>query len=162
MKKIRGFTLIELLVVIAIIGILSSIVLASLNTARAKGRDAKRLEEMSNIAKAIAVSDNGGAGTPLTCTLTSGYGIVSNCIGVPGLTNFTDPAVTVGTTALSSKSTTAATNYSIVPPPASWPGTAYTSANYEVCDYLETGGGNLTSGMFYVSAGTSTPTQGCP
>ncbi len=56
----RGFTLIELLVVIAIIGMLSSIVLASMNSARVKARDAKRLSDMHNIRQALELyySDN--------------------------------------------------------------------------------------------------------
>jgi prepilin-type N-terminal cleavage/methylation domain-containing protein len=55
MKKTKGFTLIELLVVIAIIGILSSITVVSLNSARARGRDAKRIADVKQIQLALSL-----------------------------------------------------------------------------------------------------------
>lgn len=54
-KRTQGFTLIELLVVIAIIGILSTVVLSSLQSARLKAYDARRKQEMRNISTALQV-----------------------------------------------------------------------------------------------------------
>jgi prepilin-type N-terminal cleavage/methylation domain-containing protein len=57
-QKQKGFTLIELLVVIAIIGLLSSVVLASLNTARAKARDSFRISSLKELQTALALYAN--------------------------------------------------------------------------------------------------------
>lgn len=57
-KENRGFTLIELLVVIAIIGILTAVVIASLNTARVKAQDSQRLSDLKQIQTALEMYYN--------------------------------------------------------------------------------------------------------
>lgn len=64
MKKNRkGFTLIELLVVIAIIGLLSTLAIVSLNSARQKSRDTKREADIRTIQSAVELCTN-EAGSP--------------------------------------------------------------------------------------------------
>ncbi len=73
----RGFTLIELLVVIAIIGILSSVVLASLNSAKLKARDAKRVSEVKQVQTALELYLNSCGVYPATLTLAASTGCPS-------------------------------------------------------------------------------------
>ncbi len=102
-SKNKGFTLIELLVVIAIIGMLSSVVLASLNAARGKARDARRFNDLVQMRNALEiyfaekgayplVKDSSGAETTLYTGTTPGCqgnsgsavvaeGLVPNYIG---------------------------------------------------------------------------------
>jgi general secretion pathway protein G len=56
--KIKGFTLIELLVVVSLIGVLATLVLANLNAARQRGRDAQRKSDLRNIQTALRLYYN--------------------------------------------------------------------------------------------------------
>jgi prepilin-type N-terminal cleavage/methylation domain-containing protein len=58
----KGFTLVELLVVISIIGLLSSIVYASVNSSRVRARDVRRVVDVRQIEKAVQLyaADHGG------------------------------------------------------------------------------------------------------
>ena len=105
----KGFTLIELLVVIAIIGILASIVLASLNSARRKSRDSRRLADLKQIKNAteLYLNDNktypvantwAGLRTELTGT---------NCAGGTCISSLSDDPLSPGA-AYSYQSTDAA------------------------------------------------------
>lgn len=72
----KGFTLIELLVVVAIIGLLSSVVLGSLEEARAKARDTRRLADLREIRTSLETYRNENGAYPSTAS-----GWRGSCVG---------------------------------------------------------------------------------
>ncbi len=85
-KEKKAFTLIELLVVIAIIGLLSTLSIIALNSARAKARDAKRISDVKQMQVALEMYYNDMTDYPETASVVPGGAIAST--GTVGSTTF--------------------------------------------------------------------------
>ena len=109
-KNKSGFTLIELLVVVAIISLLSSVVFASLNGARAKARDATIKEGVAQWATLMALNYNDYGSY---CQLQSGWHNLQTCNAsfTPG--NYTTQARAVCNNIFNNANNTMDPNYRI-------------------------------------------------
>jgi prepilin-type N-terminal cleavage/methylation domain-containing protein len=149
----RGFTLIELLVVIAIVGILASIVLASLSSARTQARDVKRVAELQNMAKEVALQN--GSGNFSGCTVA--HDNVFQCTSPP-LNKYEDPLVGSAGSACFSGSIEPC-QYSV----SSVDGlSAATYEDWKVCAFLEVGVGGFAIGLVNINGDTFRIVAGCP
>ncbi|MBM3271813.1 type II secretion system protein [Candidatus Kaiserbacteria bacterium] len=148
-----GFTIIELLVVIAIIGLLASVVMASLTNSQAKGRDARRLQDLRSMANAIGASAYsntyafagcvGADASVLTCT-------------TPVL-SYRDPLPSAGTACTSAS--TGPCQYSVSRAAGA---AGATNDDYQICTYLEVGVKGLSAGRVSIGSDRgSTPLAGC-
>ena len=135
MKKQKGFTLVELLVVIAIIGLLSTLAVVSLNNARARSRDAKRVSDIKQVQTALEMYFNDWNAYPETGALNFASTTPNNILKSP------DGTVT----------------YMQQVPAAQAPGTyvytATTTTSYGIVYTLENATGGLTPGVHTATPG---------
>jgi len=157
-KNKKGFTLIELLVVIAIIGLLSTLAVVSLTSARKKARDSKRVADMKQLQTAMEMFYNtygtykptgcAGAGTAVSaCTDTGAAGLADF---MAGIANFKDPSAPAGTLCTH---TTGGGGDCTPSSPCNYAFTvAADASNYTVAFCLEGATGDLASGKHILTA----------
>ena len=112
-KDKKAFTLIELLVVIAIIGLLSTLSIIALNSARAKARDAKRISDVKQMQVALEMFYNDMGDYPAATSITPGAAIYSD-ITAPFLRAIPTPPTPVDGTVCNGSDTATYSNSSYI------------------------------------------------
>jgi len=149
MKNKKGFTLIELLVVIAIIGLLSTMAVVSLNSARGKARDAQRLSDVKQLSTVIEMAAASTGNYDIfgadTCEeagdLTTACGTIEN----NDFSDFMDP-VSAQRDEACDGGVDAPCGYTMM--------RDSNEDGYEICFYLENPSGSILAGLTKVTEGS--------
>ncbi len=169
MKNQKGFTLIELLVVIAIIGLLSTIAVVAMNSARAKARDAKRLSDIKQASTILDVETAANPGTSNTgvalATCVGDNARLSTCnnanTDIVEFSKFVDPSSTTACApsawTIACGGTCAVCDYAIST--AAGAAAAYTG-DYQICFVLESAAQGYAAGAHQIEKG-GVVTDGC-
>ena len=148
-QRQRGFTLIELLVVISIIGLLSSVVIASLNSARIDGRNTARNSIVIQLRNAFNLAYNGSypnVAVAYPCLTTSCSGGWSSFVADATVDAYLAPYMKKPTDPIDG---TRGYGGFILLTPANWTASPPTWPNVYYIDYLLEPGGECPTGSYW-------------